>query len=242
MPRKRWTVACLTGIALLGLAAIPSTAGAESLGTWKVTDGYLDQDVQWQSVSRHDDGCYTSTWRDSGTSDMSYSAIDDQKLTLQDPGARSDFSLVKHGDVEFKGTDEQHSTYDVSNKRDRAVDQCGPPIQKPPDTSGCGTSKIDGIDITFLVLGRHDRVTPFDAISDPFVFDYKCPSDDYYSTVAVDAKWRGSLSEFKRQNKVHLRGHDTDPSSDWVLGPGSDQLDGSQTATIHWGLTFKRVH
>lgn len=147
--------------------------------------------------------------------------------------------------MEFKGTVAQNSTYNLTPKRDHPGDQCGPPTEKPPDTSGCGSSRVDGIFVPFIAM-RHDgadRVAPFDAISDDeFLFGGKCPSDDALSNIAVDAPSKESLDEFRHRDKVRLHGHNTDSDPTWASGPGFEHLDSSQTATIHWGLTFKRVH
>src|SRR3954452_22940962 len=172
MFRARLALASIAALGTLGFAALPGGAAAKSLGTWKVVGGHLDQTVGWSTVSQSDDGCYTATWRDSGTTDASFAAIKGQKLTLQD---RSDRSFVKGGSVKYSAEVDQDSHYNVKPTRDHPGDQCGPPTVAPPETNGCGTA-THKFGVAFVVAG--DGVAPWSPFAKPAWFGYACPSDD----------------------------------------------------------------
>jgi hypothetical protein len=231
--RITWTVAALGALALM---AAPGSASAKSLGTWKVVGGHLDQTVGWTSVSQSDDGCYTTTWRDHGTTDASFAAVKGQKLTLQN---RDGYSFVKGGGgVTYDAELDADSQYNVKPTRDHPGDQCGPPTAKPPETNGCGTA-THKFGVGLSVIG--DRVEPWGAIAKEAWFGYACPSDDALSSIALAAPSTGSIRQFKRKNAVELSGHETSDSPEYVEGPGFDQVNNSQHADIQWSLRFKRV-
>jgi hypothetical protein len=227
----------MTALAALSLAALPSAAGAKSLGTWKVAGGHLDQTVGWSTVSQSDDGCYTNTWRDHGTTDASFAAIKGQKLTLEN---RSGYSFIKgNAPVKYNAEVEQDSQYNLKPTRDHPGDQCGPPTQTPPDTTGCGTA-THKFGLLFIV-GRDDA-EPWSALDKPSWFGDACPSDDTLSTFPLNAPSSGSLGQFKRKDEVTLSGDATSDSPQWVKGPGFDQVNNAQHTNITWSLRFKRVN
>jgi hypothetical protein len=228
-------------VALLACSALPSSAGAKSLGTWEVTDGYLDQNVSWQTVSKNDDGCYTNVWNDSGTTFVTYDdVVPHQEFTLREKDGRF-YSLTEKGaPVRFSGESEQRSHYNLKSHRDDPNDQCGPPIETPPDTSGCGDASPVSQPVELQVIGRH--ILPWGSINRGKFFNYACPSDDGYSTLPVAAPSDQSISEFKDQDVVRLHGHGRDPSPKYTVGPGAEQISASQNASISWSLTFHKIH
>lgn len=234
--RISWTLASIAALAALAFILLPSTAGAKSLGTWKVAGGHLDQTVGWSTVSQHDDGCYTTTWRDSGTTDASFAAIKGQKLALQN---RNGYGFVKsNGSVKYNAEVDQDSQYNVKPTRDHPGDQCGPPVQTPPDTSGCGTA-THRFGVAFVVVG--DQVEPWSPIDKPAWFGNACPSDDVLSTLPLGALG-GSIGELKRKDEVTLSADATSDSPKWVKGPGFDQINNAQHTNITWSLRLKRVN
>jgi len=227
-------LAPIAALAALAFIALPGTASADSLGTWKVVGGHIDQTNGWKTVSQHDDGCWTTTWRDSGTADASLAAKD-QKLALQD---RVGGEFVKgDGLVAYEGDVSQDSQYSLRYSRDRPGDQCGPPIESAPDTSGCGTANGE-LDVSFLVTG--DQAEPEGALS-KFGWLDPCPSDSTLSNLALAAPSQESLRKFRRKDEVRLSGQATNDSPKYATGPGTDQIDNAQHTYIEWSLRFKKV-
>lgn len=240
---KRAGIGSVALVTMLGaFGAITSPAFAD-LGTWKVVKGHIKQRVDWTTSSTGDNGCYTHIFGDTGTATISYQAVQGAKVELQKPGP-SNYGLNPGLDngVPFSGTDKQTAEYRLKSQRDENASQsCGPDPLKPPNTRGCKTARVRSQ--PFHLYWDPARGVFLDGIvSQPKWFRYKCPSDDAYSVITVNANSGVDAREFDHHNEVRLAGHATDPTKQYLSYPLFDNHHGSQTATIDWALTLKRVH
>jgi len=235
-----WMRAGIGSVALATmLGALAVIASSAPASTWKVVDGHVSQRVDWITSSSADNGCYTHTFGDTGTATISYRAVKGATVKLQKPGT-GNYGLTPTGGIPFSGTDRQTAEYRLHSQRDEnAPRSCGKDTQKPPDTSGCKT--VQGRSKMNLYWDPARGVFLDGIVSKPKWFNYRCPSDDAYSVITVNANSGANANQFERQDRVHLAGSATDPTKTYLTYPAYNDHHGSQQATINWALTLKRV-
>jgi hypothetical protein len=174
-------VAMVAGAAAVATPALAAKAAAR----FKVLGGDVYQETNWTSHSAADDGCYTGTFADTGSTKIFMTA---RKGTVVKAGRSDDPSLgmVLDG-LKFSGVMHQDGNFtdDWTPDQSPPAPWCGPPTgpgYNPPSTADCGTRDISARDSNLQVtmpVGRSPRL-PSALVGTFYVNDpyNACPSDD----------------------------------------------------------------
>jgi hypothetical protein len=237
-------VAMVAGAAAVATPALAAKAAAR----FKVLGGDVYQETNWTSHSAADDGCYTGTFADTGSTKIFMTA---RKGTVVKAGRSDDPSLgmVLDG-LKFSGVMHQDGNFtdDWTPDQSPPAPWCGPPTgpgYNPPSTADCGTQDISARDSNLQVtvpVGRSPRL-PSALVGTFYVNDpyNACPSDDpLYATEPLFARASQSATVFGKRI-VTLRAEKASRSSGNLYYRGYNDHDGDRTVTIHWELKLRRL-
>jgi hypothetical protein len=233
-------------VAVAGTAVVATPAlGATR---FKVLGGDVYQETTWSSHSGTDNGCYTGTFSDTGSTKIFMTAKrgatvkavrgDDPTLGMVLAGLR--FSGVMHQDGVF--------TDDWTPDHSPPPAWCGQAtgsLYDPPSTADCGARDIRATESNLAVtvpLGRSPKL-PAALVGSFYTHDPydACPSDDpVYATEPLFVRASQSAAVFRRPT-ITLSADKTVRSPGDLYYRGANDHDGDRTVTIHWELKLKRL-
>lgn len=247
---RRGAAVAVTGVtAVVAAAAVATPAlAATAPPRFKVLGGDVYQETNWTSHSAADNGCYTGTFADTGSTKVFMTA---KKGTVVKavPGEDPTLGMVLTG-LRFSGPIHQDGDFTDDWTPDMTPPPawCGQatgPSYTPPSTTDCGARGIRAADSNLEVtvpVGRSPRLAS--ALVGSFYIDDPydaCPSDDpVYATEPLFARATQPAAVF-RHRTITLTANKTVRSPGELYYRGYDDHTGDRTVTIHWELKLRRV-
>jgi hypothetical protein len=234
-------------VASVGALALPVAALAAV--RFKVLADDVYQETTWTSNSSSDNGCYTGSFVDSGSTKV-FMTPKRGAIVKAVPSGDPSLGMVLKG-FKFSGIVHQEGNFTDNWTLDQNASpaQCGPPTgpgYEPVSTADCGTKDISAsnsnLELT-IPLGNSPRqpaalVGTFYA-EDPFS---NCPSDDPgYAATPLFVRAKQPPSVF-RNRVIVLEGDLAKRGSGGMYYRGYNDQSGDALRKIHWRLKLKRIN
>jgi hypothetical protein len=235
------SAAAVLAATALGAVTFAVPAGAATT-KYKVVSGGIKQVTQWESDSQSDNGCYTGTFTDTGTTTVNLKANRGAIVSFVRSGYPAQGPQMLKG-LKFSGTVQQSGQFPNKWDADSGWEPyCGPstgPFYEEPSTAGCGTAKIAASksNVTLVgpaspaLMGSFYTTDPLD----------NCPSDDPVLATEPALAQTGQKAAIWKRRTIKLKASAQVSDTDGMYFRGNDAQVAHRHATIEWSLTLVRV-
>jgi hypothetical protein len=240
-------------------AAMPSAAGAEVLGKFKVKGGHFEQHLNYTAnynltgVGATEGDCYVFEYHDRGAADyvLSFERGKVSRWKLKDEL----FVNTGSEDLGITGGISRVFNSTVDTRQGPGFDEDCDPADPPTDPAqGCGQVNVNDVDTDLtLIAARRGSPAPdgghamlWGAILGLDGLYLNCPSTSVYGTIALDSVSKQGVNQLDKAKpgetlKLGADRRATFTDRTGFIWPFGDWVSGEQTVSVDWALKVKRV-